>query len=204
MTSPPTFDRWRAHPWHGLSVGDDAPEMVNVYIEMTPSDWIKYEIDKETGYLMVDRPRKFTSQLPSAYGFIPRTYCGDRVGALSEETDRGDHDPLDICVVSENPIDRAQIVLSARIVGGLHMIDNGEADDKIIAVLEGDLVWDHIRDIDELPKTLVERLRHYFLTYKMAPGQNHDEVQVETVYGAERAREILRASMQDYAELMGE
>ena len=204
MASPPSFDRFRPHPWHGISVGDDAPELVNVYVEMTPSDWIKYEIDKETGYLTIDRPRTFTSQLPAAYGFIPRTYCGDGVGALSDETDRGDLDPLDICVVSENPIERAGILLSARIVGGLHMIDGGEADDKIIAVLRDDLVWDDVRDISELPKPLVERLRHYFLTYKMAPGEDNDEVQVETVYGVERAQEVLEASMKDYATLMNQ
>ena len=203
MASPPSFDQYRPHPWHGLSVGENAPDVVNVYIEMTPSDWIKYEIDKETGFLMVDRPRQFSSQLPTAYGFIPRTYCGDRVGGLSDEVDDGDLDPLDICVISECPIDRAEVLLSARIVGGLHMIDGGEADDKINAGLENDFVWGDVRDLDELPEALIERIRHYFLSYKMVPGETKSEVEVEISYGAEHAKRVLQASIDDYNELIG-
>ena len=201
MSSTPEFKRWRPHPWHGLSVGDNAPDVVNVYIEMNPTDGVKYEIDKDTGYLIVDRPRKYSAQLPMAYGFIPRTYCGDEVGKLSEYVDDGDHDPLDICVISECTLDRNEILLSARIVGGLHMIDGGEADDKIIAVLEDDLVWGDAKDIDDIPSAMVERLRHYFLTYKEVPGNGSAKVAIEEVYGADRAKEILKASMDDYAAL---
>lgn len=199
-----TFHRNRPHPWHGLTVGENAPEVVNVYVEMTPFDSVKYEVDKETGFLSVDRPQKFSSQLPALYGFIPRTYCGGRVGALSESVDKGDHDPLDICVFSERPIDRTDILLSARIIGGLHMIDGGEADDKIIAVLDGDLAWGHARDIEDIPKAFIERLRHYFLTYKMAPEDKEAKVEVDIVYGAEQAFKVLQASMDDYNELIGE
>ncbi len=204
MPFPSPFHRWRPHPWHGLTVGDRAPEVVNVYVEMTPYDAVKYEIDKDTGYLAVDRPQRFSSQPPTLYGFIPRTYCGDRVGALSDTVDEGDLDPLDICVLSERPIERAEIILSARIVGGLHMVDGGEADDKIIAVLEGDFVWGNARDIDDLPPALVERLRHYFLTYKMVPGEDDLEVEVDTIYGADHARKVLQASIEDYADLIGD
>lgn len=204
MPFPSPFHRWRPHPWHGLTVGDRAPEVVNVYVEMTPYDAVKYEIDKDTGYLAVDRPQRFSSQPPTLYGFIPRTYCGDRVGALSDTVDEGDLDPLDICVLSERPIERAEIILSARIVGGLHMVDGGEADDKIIAVLEGDFVWGNARDIDDLPPALVERLRHYFLTYKMVPGEDDLEVEVDTIYGADQARKVLQASIEDYADLIGD
>ena len=204
MASPPDFDRWRPHPWHGLGVGDNAPDVVNVYVEMTPADWVKYEIDKETGYLIVDRPRRMSSQLPMAYGFIPRTYCAERVADLSDKAQIGDHDPLDICVISDCPIENSQILLEARIVGGLHMVDGGEADDKIIAVLDGDYVWGEARDIDEIPRALVERLRHYFLTYKMVPGEENAEVEIETIYGAEHAKKVLRASMDDYSDLMDE
>lgn len=204
MTTPPTFERWRPHPWHGLPVGSDLPDVVNVYVEMTPSDGVKYEIDKETGYLIVDRPRRLSSQLPMAYGFIPRTYCGDRVADLSEKARIGDGDPLDICVLSDCPIERSQILLSARIVGGLHMIDGGEADDKILAVLENDFVWGDLRDLSDVPKAIVERLRHYFLTYKMVPGEENIEVEINEIYGAERARDVLRASMDDYLDLVGE
>ena len=204
MPFPSPFHRWRPHPWHGLTVGDRAPEVVNVYVEMTPYDAVKYEIDKDTGYLAVDRPQRFSSQPPTLYGFIPRTYCGDRVGALSDTVDEGDLDPLDICALSERPIERAEIILSARIVGGLHMVDGGEADDKIIAVLEGDFVWGNARDIDDLPPALVERLRHYFLTYKMVPGEDDLEVEVDTIYGADHARKVLQASIEDYADLIGD
>ena len=194
----------RPHPWHGLSVGDDDLKVVNVYVEMVPDDEVKYEVCKETGFLMVDRPQKFSSQLPMVYGFIPRTYCGDRVGALSEQAQEGDGDPLDICVISERRVQRTDILLRAKIVGGLHMVDGGEADDKIIAVLEGDHAWGHANDIDEIPRDLIERLRHYFLTYKMVPGGSADEVSVDLVYGAEKARAVLQASMDDYQDLIGE
>lgn len=135
---PISFYRWRPHPWHGLEVGPDPPRLVHAYIEICPFDLVKYELDKETGYLRVDRPHRSSSQPPTLYGFVPRTFCGSRVGKLMPEARRGDGDPLDICVVSERPIARAELILNARVVGGLPMLDGGEADDKIIAVLEND------------------------------------------------------------------
>ena len=134
MKFPEPFFRWRPHPWHGVEVGPNAPEIVHAYIEITPFDSVKYEVDKTTGYLRVDRPQRSSSQPPALYGFIPRTYCGDRVGAMSQDATQGDGDPLDICVISERPIDRAEILLNARVIGGLQMIDGGEADDKIVAI----------------------------------------------------------------------
>lgn len=98
------FYRWRPHPWHGLEIGPQPPNIVHAYIEITPFDSIKYEIDKITGYLRVDRPQRTSSLPPTLYGLIPRTYCGNKVAALSEYTDVADHDPLDICVISERPI----------------------------------------------------------------------------------------------------
>ena len=201
--SPTTpYNQPRPHPWHGLPVGDDAPDVVNVYIEMNPTDGVKYEIDKETGYLIVDRPRKFSSQLPTAYGFIPQTYCGDRVGGLSDSVEEGDQDPLDICVISECALERNEVLLTARIVGGLHMVDGGEADDKIIAVLEGDYVWGEARDIDDIPKAMITRLHHYFLTYKEVPGESQKEVAIDDIYGAAHAKRVLQASIDDYNDLM--
>src|SRR5690554_933925 len=141
MPFPSPFYRWRPHPWHGLSAGPDMPSVVHAYIELTPFDSVKYEIDKETGYLRVDRPQRTSSQPPSLYGFIPRTYCGERVCRLSPQSERGDGDPLDICVISERPINKSEIILNARVVGGIQMIDGGEADDKIIAVLAKDNFW---------------------------------------------------------------
>ena len=147
------------------------PRIVNAYIEITPFDMIKYEIDKVSGYLRVDRPQRTSSHPPALYGFIPKTYCGTRVAKLAPGSERGDGDPLDICVVSERPIERSEVILRARVIGGIKLLDRGEADDKIIAVLEGDYIWDHVKEISQLPPVLVERLEHYFSTYKMVPGE---------------------------------
>src|SRR5258708_1560539 len=134
---PPPFYRFRPHPWHGLETGINAPRVVNAYIEITPFDSIKYEIDKATGYLRVDRPQRGSATPPTLYGFIPRTYCAARVAGISAAgVTRADGDPLDICVISERAITRSEILLNARVVGGIEMVDDGEADDKIVAVLE--------------------------------------------------------------------
>jgi len=199
MPFPKPFYRWRPHPWHGLEVGPNPPQVVNAYIEITPFDLVKYEIDKATGYLRVDRLQRTSSQPPTLYGFIPRTYCGDRIHALSPRSDRGDADPLDICVITERPISRAEVILQARVVGGLQAIDGGEADDKIIAVLENDRFWQSARDVSDLPGVLVDRRRHYFSTYKMEPG-GESQMWIATVYGREQALKVVRAAMADYDE----
>jgi inorganic pyrophosphatase len=200
MTEP-TFRRHRPHPWHGLEPGAEAPDVVTAYIEITPFDLVKYEVDKATGYLKVDRPQRGSSYPPTLYGFIPKTYCGPRVGALAPDSTAGDGDPLDICVVSERPIAKSEIILKARVVGGLQMIDAGQADDKIVAVLVGDYVWGSVGEIADLPPALVERLEHYFLTYKLRPGIAESQpVRIARRYGAEHARAVIRASMADYAE----
>jgi inorganic pyrophosphatase len=193
---PPPFYRWRPHPWHGLDVGPNPPEVVHAYIEITPFDLIKYEIDKTTGYLRVDRPQRTSSQPPALYGFIPRTYCDKNVAEIGG-AERGDGDPLDICVLSERPVNRSEVILNARVVGGLYVSDHGEADDKIIAVLQNDNVWGNARDVSDLPEILVERLRHYFATYKLIPGQEPGLI-VERTYGHEHALRVVEAAMQDY------
>ena len=202
MTFPEPFYRWRPHPWHGLEVGPDPPSLVNAYIEISPFDLIKYEIDKGTGYLRVDRPQRSSSQPPTLYGFIPRTYCGEKVGALCKRGTVGDGDPLDICVVSERPINRAEVILHARVVGGIQMIDAGEADDKIVAVLDQDSFWNDVSDISELPDILVERLSHYFSTYKMVPGEE-EAFSIEKVYDKDHAFKVIEAAMQDYEDYFG-
>jgi inorganic pyrophosphatase len=194
------FIQWRPHPWHGLETGPEAPGIVNAYVEITPFDLMKYEIDKTTGYLRIDRPQRGSSQPPALYGFIPRTYCASRVQALAPGSTRGDGDPLDICIISERPITRSEILLSARVVGGLQMIDRGEADDKIVAVLVGDHVWGNASDIADVPPVLVERLEHYFSTYKMVPGEKSADVRIQSIYGAAHAHDVVRAAMDDYAE----
>lgn len=204
MNFPSPFYRWRPHPWHGLDVGDDPPKIVNAFIEITPFDMIKYEVDKKTGYLRVDRPQRSSSMPPSLYGFIPRTYCGNKVGSLSTETDKGDGDPLDLCVLSERPIDRTEVILSTRVIGGIHMIDRGEADDKIITVLDNDKYYEGVKDVSDLPNVLIERIRHYFGTYKLIPGMDNKDVYVERVYDVDHAKKVINASMQDYEEMFGE
>jgi len=197
MSFPPSFYRWRPHPWHGLEVGEAPPALVQAYIEITPFDGVKYEIDKATGYLRVDRPQPNSSLPPTLYGFIPRTYCGSLVGALSGDGMKGDGDPLDICVISERPINRSEVILKTRVIGGLQLIDGGEADDKIVAVLANDLVWQRANDIADLPEILVERLRHYFETYKMMPGAP-SPAHIERIYGADEAFKVIEAAMKDY------
>jgi inorganic pyrophosphatase len=162
---------FRPHPWHGLVVGPDPPEVLNASIEITPFDLMKYEVDKVSGYLRVDRPQRSSAQHPTLYGFVPRTYCDERVRRLAPTAKRGDGDPLDICVLSERAIARNEIIVRCRVIGGLQMIDGGEADDKIISVLENDYVWGGARNVSEVPSVLVERLQHYFLTYKLVPGK---------------------------------
>ncbi len=199
MRTDRSFVPWRPHPWHGLEVGDDAPRIVNAYIEITPFDLVKYEVDKATGYLRVDRPQRTSSQPPALYGFIPRTYCGDGVAALAG-TERGDGDPLDICVISERPITKSEILLRARVIGGLQLIDRGEADDKIVAVLVGDYVWGSAERLEDLPRVLIERLEHYFSTYKLVPGEEAP-IRIARVYEASHAHEVVRAAMADYQAL---
>lgn len=202
MSFPKPFYRWRPHPWHGLDRGPNPPEVVHAYIEITPFDTVKYELDKPTGFLRVDRPQRTSSSPPALYGFVPRTYCGARVGALLPEASKGDGDPLDICVISERPIDRSDVIVNARVVGGLPMVDNDEADDKIVAVLENDHLWGHVNDLTELPPVLVERLRHYFETYKLVPGEEN-AVAIGPAYGRERALAVVRGSMADYDDVFG-
>ncbi|MBZ0178087.1 MAG: inorganic pyrophosphatase [Melioribacteraceae bacterium] len=202
MSFPKSFYRWRPHPWHGLKTGEKTPEIVNAYIEMTPFDLVKYEVDKKTGYVHVDRPQRSSSHPPALYGFIPRTYCGERTGELNKKAGRGDGDPLDICVISERPIARGEIIVRAKVVGGLQGTDHGEADDKIIAVLANDNIYGDTNDISDLPSVLVERIRHYFLTYKLIPGEEN-KFSIEKIYGKDDAFKVINAAVKDYEEVYG-
>ena len=190
------YQQFRPHPWHGLSVGPQPPDLVNAFVEITPFDLVKYEVDKVSGFLRVDRPQRSSSTPPTLYGFIPRTLCGDGVAKVAG-LQHGDGDPLDICVLSERPIARAEVILDVRVLGGLLMEDGGEADDKIVAVLKDDAIWSEARDITDLPKRLIERLQHYFLTYKMQPGEK-PTVKVQQIYGVQRARQVVEAAIADY------
>ncbi len=189
----------RPHPWHGLRIGDEPPRIVQAFIEITPFDLVKYEVDKESGYLRVDRPQRTSSTPPMLYGFIPRTLCSTRVAALSPHAQRADGDPLDICVLSERPINKSDLVLDVRVVGGLQMLDAGEADDKIVAVLLGDPVWDSARELTDLPPMVIERLQHYFSTYKLKIGEASPAT-IRDVYGYDRAAKVVEAAMADYLD----
>jgi inorganic pyrophosphatase len=191
------ISHFRPHPWHGLDAGPEPPEVLNAYIEITPFDMMKYEIDKVSGYLRVDRPLRSSAQHPALYGFVPRTYCGGRVARLAPASKRGDGDPLDICVLSERPIARNEVIIRSRVIGGLQMIDRGEADDKLISVLDGDYMWGAARDITDVPSVLVERLQHYFLTYKLVPGERA-VARITSIYGRHHALKVVRAAMDDY------
>lgn len=198
---------FQAHPWHGIPTGKNAPDVVNVFIEIVPSDTIKYEIDKLSGYLKVDRPQQFSNIIPALYGFIPRTYCHDEVKKLaiengSEDVKMGDLDPLDICVLSSHNIHAGGLLMEAIPIGGFKMIDKGEADDKIVAVMVGDHAFGHVRDITELPEAEVKRLKHYFLTYKNLPDEPA-KCRIDDVYGAEHAKKVIEASQKDYANKFG-
>lgn len=194
---------FRAHPWHGVSIGDQAPEVVTAYIEIVPTDTVKYEVDKVSGFLKVDRPQRFSNFCPVYYGLVPQTYCGERVAAMFTARAKrrgvvGDGDPLDICVLTEKTIPHSDILLTALPIGGLSMLDGGEADDKIIAVMKDDAVYGGFTDIADCPATLIDRLRHYFLTYKHAPGTTQHKVEITAVYGWEEAFNVIRASHADY------
>merc|ERR1712130_270279 len=148
---------YKPHPWHGVSVGPLSPTMVTAYVECVPGEGIKYEVDKSTGYLKVDRPHKYSSLCPTIYGFRP--------------------------------------------IGGLRMIDAGEADDKIIAVIKGDPIMSSWDDVKDISKSYMDLIRHYFLTYKQSPndvgGEKKQKVIIPQIYGKEQAYETIRNSQLD-------
>ena len=196
--------RYKSHPWHGVHIGNKAPKVVTAFIEVVSTDTVKYEIDKESGYLMLDRPQKYSNVVPAIYGFIPQTFCGDRVGKIcaersNEKMIKGDGDPIDIVVLTEKSIAHGDILVKARPIGGFRMIDGEKADDKIVAVLCNDVVYSHFNDITDCPDIVVQRLKHYFLTYKDMPGKDSGSRITET-YGTADAHEVIKASMEDYSE----
>lgn len=194
----------KSHPWHGVEIGRRSPAIVNTFIEIVPTDTVKYEIDKSSGYLKVDRPQKYSNVCPTPYGFIPQTYCGELVAEYCmEKTGKqgvvGDGDPLDICVLTERVIPHGDIFLMASPIGGFRMIDGDEADDKIIAVMHQDDISGNWDEIEDCPKALVDRMRHYFLTYKEAPGsEGKSNVEITHVYGRDEAYEVIERSHEDY------
>lgn len=198
---------FKPHPWHGVSLGPEAPNVVTVFVEIVPTDTVKYEIDKPSGHLKVDRPQKYSNVCPTLYGFLPQTFCGERVAALSRgrtgrPTVEGDGDPMDICVLSEKAFSHGDFLLQAVPIGGLRLIDREQADDKIVAVLKGDVAFGHFTDVADVPAMQIERLKHYFLTYKRPPGETDGaEIAITHVYGRQEALEAIERSREDYREL---
>lgn len=199
--------KFKAHPWHGIKAGDNAPEVVTCFIEIVPTDTVKYEVDKETGYLSIDRPQKYSNIIPALYGFIPQTFSGDRVAELTNlelgRTDiEGDNDPVDICVLTEKDITHGDIIVKARPIGGFRLLDHNKADDKLIAVLENDAIYSTFNSINDVPSTVIDRLKHYFTTYKDIPGDKFPRCILTEIYDVATAHEIIRRSIADYEAYM--
>ena len=194
--------RYKSHPWHGISIGENAPEIIDAFIEMVPTDTVKYEVDKASGYLRLDRPQKYSNVVPALYGFIPQTYSGERVAAIScdktgNDSIKGDGDPIDICILTEKEITHGDIIVRVRPIGGFRMIDGNESDDKIIAVLYDDAVYGDYKDISDVPSMVIDRLKHYFLTYKDLPGEVRN-VEITHTYGIQEAHDVINSSILDY------
>lgn len=169
------------NPWHDVAYGDDAPEEVNAIIEVPKNSTLKYELDKQTGLIKLDRVLYSAVHYPGDYGFIPRTYWDD-------------DDPLDIIVLSNFPVYPLTIV-RARPIGVLHMVDNDEADDKIIAVHAGDPRFARYMDISDVPEHVIAELRHFFETYKQLQNK---KVKVLDIQNSVVARKLVLLGMEKY------
>ena len=193
----------KAHPWHGIDLGPNCPDEIRAFVEIVPTDTVKYEVDKASGYLCLDRPQKFSNIVPSLYGFLPKTYCDTNMAELTNKVlarydVEGDHDPLDICILAEKSVTHGDIIVKGIPIGGIRLLDHNQADDKIIAVLKHDSVYGHYTDIEQIPKDIVRRLVHYFTTYKDIPGDLRKRMEFVGLYGAQEAKEVIKAAMKDY------
>jgi len=200
---------FKAHPWHGVNIGKRAPKILTAYIELVPGDTVKYELDKETGFLKIDRPQIYSNICPTLYGFIPQTYSGDRTaaycnGKLNRKDIKGDRDPIDICVLTEKLVPHGDILVNCRPIGGFRMLDGGEADDKIIAVMNDDAIYNERNDISKIPDSVINRLKHYFLTYKQNPDVLDKRCIITHIYGRDEAYQIIGEGMADYQEMYPE
>jgi len=169
------------HPWHDVPFGDENPQTVNAIIEISRGSRAKYEVDKQTGLLRLDRVLNTAFYYPVNYGFIPQTYAGDG-------------DPLDILVLSQIDFEPLSIV-RAQVIGVMRMIDKGE-DDKIIAVCADDISVNHIHNMDELPPHFIHELKHFFLRYKELEHQS--DVVIDEFMPKEKALEIIKDAVLFY------
>ena len=206
LKNPDTM-QFKAHPWHGVQLGEHYPEIVTAYIEIVPNDTVKYELDKDSGILKIDRPQAYSNIYPTLYGMLPQTYCSQKIAEYcSKKTGligiSGDNDPLDICVMTEKIVPHGDILLRARPIGGLRLLDRGEADDKIIAVLVGDALYGNYKELTELPESVIRRLEHFFLTYKQMPGETENFCNLESIYSCAEAHDVIRLAHEDYLALI--
>jgi inorganic pyrophosphatase len=175
------------NPWHSVSYGDASPEVVTAIIEIPKGSKAKYELDKESGMLKLDRVLFSSVNYPANYGFIPQTYCDDK-------------DPLDILVICSIDV-QPMCLIDAKVIGVMQMIDNNEEDDKIIAVAYNDMSVRHINDISELPPHTLLEMRRFFEDYKKLENK---EVIVEQFLGREHAYRIIQESIELYNTTFGE
>jgi inorganic pyrophosphatase len=169
------------NPWHDVTIGDKSPEIVKCIIEIPKGSRAKYELDKESGLLKLDRVLYSSVYYPANYGFIPQTYCGD-------------HDPLDILVLSQVDFQPLCLV-EAKVIGVMRMVDSGEADDKIIAVCANDMSVNHLNDIEELPPHFTSELKHFFEEYKKLENKS---VVIEDFMNKASALQIIKESIELY------
>lgn len=174
------------NPWHHVSYGKQSPEVVNAIIEIPKGSKGKFELDKESGLMKLDRVLFSSVHYPANYGFIPQTYCED-------------HDPLDILVITSIEIP-PRCLIDARVIGVMRMTDQGEADDKIIAVAENDMSVNHILDISQLPPHTTVEIKRFFEDYKRL---EHKEVKVEDFLGRVAAIRIIEESIELYQKTYG-
>ena len=174
------------NPWHDVSVGDKAPGVVKGIIEIPKNVRAKYELDKESGMLILDRVLYASINYPANYGFIPRTYCDD-------------DDPLDILVISQIDI-VPMCLVEANVIGVMRMIDGDEMDDKIIAVATNDMSFNHVKDISDLPAHWLIELRSFFQDYKKL---EHKTVVVEEFQNREVAMKVVEQAIKDYDAKFG-
>ncbi|HVV82833.1 MAG TPA: inorganic diphosphatase [Kofleriaceae bacterium] len=171
------------HALHDIEVPDDIAAFVPAVIEIPRGSHLKYEIDKPTGLLRLDRVLYSAVFYPANYGFIPRTHADDG-------------DPLDILVLMQEPLEPLTIVRT-RPLGGLRMSDEKGADDKIIGVCIDDPAYAHYRSIGELPPHVLKELDRFFRDYKVLEGKG-DEVDVGAMYDTAHALQIIRESRAAY------
>lgn len=171
------------HPWHSISPGPEAPEYVRSIIEIPKGSKGKYEMDKESGLLKLDRVLFSSVHYPANYGFIPQTYCDDQ-------------DPLDILVICSIDV-YPMCIIEAKVIGAMEMIDGNERDDKIIAVARNDMSVNYLNDLSELPPHTLVELKRFFEDYK---NLEHKDVLVEQFMNREKAYEIIRDSRNLYED----